>query len=341
MTQSKFIKVDNSPKFCLTKAALPESQKLTTYNILSERSKDANYRPGEHPWCSVQTMNKKCTVILNFINNSMLEKLDDRSSDILDYIANSLLAYPYNVGDLVEIDIDHLLSALGIKKKLAGNGRRGGYNKGCRQDIITKIEALSQIWITTQVTPSTIKRGQGKKAVTVTEEQQRLFSIAKRLILREDGKQEIDVSRLGLYIGTFFRQLLSSESFTTDIPTRLLQYHPRKQYIEKRVGKYFYRFLGAKKSHKVANLLFACHIYSFKLVDCEQEDLFTGMKRLNIEKKSISRPDKFRTRFLKALEQLKTDGVIANYKFLDEYPQQNLSFNDWLQSRIEITLPAR
>lgn len=67
----------------------------------------------------------------------------DLALDVLDIIFDRWLKCSNDCKSFIEISADEILLARGLKKKISGSGRRGGYTEAQRSEVKKMVDALS------------------------------------------------------------------------------------------------------------------------------------------------------------------------------------------------------
>lgn len=229
------------------------------------------------------------------------EKLTDLEADALDMLCASWLTGQKTPKGGVVIDIDDCLKMRGLKPKVNGQGRRGGFEQEQRREMLSAFDRLSTIWI--EMSEMTIyepngkaTRGRGrKKNITV---QSRAFVITDVLGQRRiDGLMDVQrfVARPGEVFGYFLegpgRQvaLLSAQA---------LKYDPYRQKWEKRLLRYL------------------AWIWKCEGSDCGTKEFRVSRLLAAVGDDVIGkRAHRTRDRFERALDTLKADGAICDWQY--------------------------
>ena len=305
----QYIRIDNSQKYYLFKAALPEAERLNQEaaakrdaEIKKELEKNPLYLPpAPSEKLQIFVQDKPFKLSLCADNLKTLEILDERAVDVLDYIVSRIiLRKPSPRGELT-INIDSMLTTFGLKRNMYSPGKECGYSTAQRRQHYNYIEALSNLWIITEEQEG--KKGE-KKVV-----EQHLFVLPERV--RDLTTNTI--TEVTLQLSNFFDNLLTEKrQCTANIPTKTLGLHPINRSFEKRIGKYFHIFSKKERSHYMFSILKNCQI--------------------PVDKK---RKSAFRKRIEQALDRLIADGIIIRYAYLSRAD----TFDLWLDAKLEIVLP--
>src|SRR5699024_6390565 len=78
---------------------------------------------------------------------TILSRQSELLDDILDMLSHMYLNDAVTNRDLIEVDINQLLQMRGIQPKLAGNGRRGGFEKAQREQVLNALLVLQRLFV--------------------------------------------------------------------------------------------------------------------------------------------------------------------------------------------------
>lgn len=258
-----------------------------------------------------------CDELLNVLSNHA-----ELTADILDLISYLYLSDAVINRDLIEIDIDRLLELRGLQPKLAGNGRRGGFEKEQRKQVLNALLVLQHIFVDIE-------------EITVFENNKRVQKAIKGHVFhfycREDKEvcnfKDKDITSCYVQIGEVFIDYLSGSGRQVKLlPQKVLTYHPYQRTVEKKMMRYFsWRFRTQARRGD--------YLQSLKIK--------TLLKQINFERKTLS-PSRFRDRFEKALDQLMDDQLITSWQYEqwdEDIVQRRNWIDDWLKTSIIILPP--
>ncbi|RKQ29992.1 helix-turn-helix domain-containing protein [Oceanobacillus halophilus] len=251
-------------------------------------------------------------------------QLSELDVDVLDALCAYYLTNARHYKDIVEIHIDYLLSLRGLKPKLSGNGRRGGYEKSQRYEVLKSLTRIQSLWIDID------------QVVIYTNGKPEHVSLKGRPFVfkdRNNKEYEIDDKSLegNLYytVGDIFEKFLyGSGRQVALLPMKTLQYNPYKEKIEKRLIRYLswrWRTQARKadyfKPYKMSTLL--------------------EVIGLEINKRV---PSRSRDRMEQALDRLVADGLISSWQY-EKWEEDIASYKGWAQiwkdSTLQIMPPKR
>lgn len=260
-----------------------------------------------------ETMNKK---VLD------LAKQGDLAADVFDIITAKWLKEAKYHESAVIITADEILEARGLKKKLGGSGRRGGYKEEWRQQIAEQIDHLSHQWITI-AEMEVVKIVKGKRKVVKWRGEGRALSMDIRL-----GQERLD-GTLDTYAwkirpGIFSEHLFGPGRQTALLSNKALEYDHYRQTWEKRLARYLAYLWRIDENRTREGLLVKT------LLDKAGEEV---NKRF---------PGRTRDRLEKALDQLQADGVITAWQY-ENIEEEKLKgqqwWRKWLELKILLTAP--
>lgn len=244
-------------------------------------------------------------------------ELSDRDADALDALCALYLSQAQTPDDTAVADIDQILALRGLKPKVGGAGRRGGYEAEQREEVRLALTRIQNLWLTVA------EVADAQTAVTRTM-QSRPFIITERIgQTRPDGTQETErfIFRPGRIFAAFLfgggRQLLFH---------KVLQYDPYRKKWEKRLGRHLsWRWGMTAALGEPAQ----CHGVD-TLLDAVGEP------------PNARYPAKTRARFEQALATLLADGIIAGWRYAAEpAPCDRRNWlADWLATQVIIEAPA-
>lgn len=222
-------------------------------------------------------------------------QLSELTVDVYDALCGFFLSKARHHKDFVEIQLDDLLTIRGIKPKLSGNGRRGGFEADQRQQILEALSIVQSLWIDL------------KKAVIYEKGKAIQMQLRGRAFVFKDF-EEMDIGCLNpvserkLVFSVdevFAKYLYGSGRQVAFLPIEALRYNPYRENWEKKLLRYLswrWRTQARKgdfsQPHKVSTLL--------EMIGKEMNE---------------RTPSRTRDRLEQALDTLLTDGVIASWHY--------------------------
>lgn len=250
--------------------------------------------------------------LLNILSNH-----SELITDILDLISYLYLRDAVIDRDLVEIDIDRLLELRGLQPKLAGNGRRGGFEKEQRKQVLNALLIIQHLFVKI-------------KEITVFENNKRVQKAINGHVFHfyytEDREvcdfRDKDITSCYIQIGKLFIDYLSGSGRQVKLlPQKVLTYYPYRKTLEKKMMRYFsWRFRTQARRGD--------YLQSLKIK--------TLLKQLNYKRKSLS-PSRFRDRFEKALDQLMDDQLITSWQY-DQWDEDIVFKRNWIEDWLETSI---
>ncbi|WP_157724829.1 helix-turn-helix domain-containing protein [Virgibacillus phasianinus] len=241
-------------------------------------------------------------------SRELTNEISELAVDVIDALCSFFLANSEHRHDMVEIKLRDLLMIRGLKAKLSGNGRRGGFEKGQVDQILKSLSIVQSLWVNFSKAVVYEKR----KPVQVNLEGRtfRFFNQAgKECDVREMALEK----KLKFTVGEVFaKYLVRSGRQTALLPIKTLQYNPRQEEWEKKLIRYLswrWRTQAKKgdylKPHKVSSLLRAIG------------------KEINTRT-----PSRTRDRFEQALDKLQDDNLIKAWEY-EEWDESIAAKNSW------------
>jgi len=251
---------------------------------------------------------------------SILSKHGDLATDLLDVITCKWLKDAKFIDDTVKITVDDILELRGINKKLSGTGRRGGYSKHQKLQVDKIVEILSKVWISVEA-ENVYQNINGKRRKANWKDESFAIHIEERIKEESEDNTYAWLVRPG---SVFTKYLYDSGRETALLSKEALKYNCAKYKWEKRLTRYLSWIWRISKARNNKGLLVKTLINSTTL---KVNDL---------------RPGRVRSRFEDALNRLKADGVIKDWKYGNgELHTDNKRgwFEDWLEAKVIIVAP--
>lgn len=255
---------------------------------------------------------------------SEVENITDLDVDVFDALCSIFLLKARHSHEVIEILFDDLLLMRGLKAKLGGEGRRGGYEHNQRQQVLKSLTRIQSLWIELEKAVIYVK---GKPVQMKLEGRTFLFKDSQGnecniMELADKKKFSFTVDKV------FSRYLYGSGRQIAILPIKTLQYNPYRQTWEKRLARYVswrWRTQARKgdylQPNKISTLLNAIG-----------------------EKMNQRTPSRTRDRLEKALDTLLDDGIIAAWYYDEKWDESIADFKGWsrlwLNSTIIIEPPA-
>ncbi len=216
----------------------------------------------------------------------------DLAADAMDALSIIFLERATGPDANVPTGVDDLLDMRGLKPKLGGKGRRGGYTAKQRAEILQAVSHVANVWMTV---PLGSRRGRQEVC------QSRAFIITDRLgQIRFDHR--VDVSHFIFRPGSIFgRFLWGTARKVALLSAKALQYDRYRQKWEKRLARYLswqWRVRARNQNYEQPYRVSA-------LLDAAGGEL------------DPRRPMRTKTRLEGALEFLRRDGVIGGWRYKD------------------------
>ena len=237
------------------------------------------------------------------------ESVSDLDVDVFDALCSVFLSRASHSKDAVEVYFDELLQMRGLKAKLGGEGRRGGYEQKQRRQVLESLTRIQSLWIEIE------------KAVIYVKGRPVEMKLQGRTFLFKDRNgQECRISELAdekkIYFtidDVFSRYLYGSGRQIAILPIKALHYNPHHRTWEKRLARYVswrWRTQARKgdylQPNKIATLLHAIG-----------EDI------------NERTPSRTRDRLEKALDTLHEDGIIGGWYYDHKWDEKVAETRGW------------
>ena len=237
--------------------------------------------------------------------------------DIMDVLCHLYLTRCTPGIDQAEIRIDELLESRGLKTKLGGAGRRGGYEKEQREQVMKALSIIQLLYIKMD---HVLVYEQGKPVKKPVQGRAFLFT-------HTDGSPysftaDDTCETFTLTVGEAFTDFLTGSTRQVKLlPNQAIEYNPYQRKWEKKLIRYLswrWRTQARKASylqpHKISTLL----------------------EKLDVDTASQA-PSRIRDRFEKALDLLEEEGVIAFWQY-ENWDESTMSKKGWLRIWQEATI---
>lgn len=246
-----------------------------------------------------------------------VEGLSELDVDIMDVICHLYLESSTHRTTEVSIQLDELLMIRGLKPKLGGSGRRGGYEATQREQVLKALSIMQDLWVEIEQVTLFENGRRVKKAL-----QGRAFHLTdihgNALNFNEFQVQD----KLFLNIGDLFYDFLKGSNRQVKLlPKQAIQYNPYQKKWEKKLMRYLswrWRTQARKGSylqpHKINTLL---------------EKLGTEM--------NVQTPSRIRDRLEKALDTLLSENVIRFWQY-ESWDENQMMKKGWLTIWKEATV---
>lgn len=250
---------------------------------------------------------------MNQLQNDV-KTLSEIDVDVLDSLCHMYLA---QLGDRVEIRFDDLLTIRGLKTKLGGTGRRGGFEKEQRIHVMKAFSTIQSLWMEFE---TVLVYEQGKPVYKKIQGRAFIFT-------NEDGSlcelhEESLPERLYVTIGEVFDPFLQGTARQVKLlPNQAIEFNPYQRKLEKKLIRYVswrWRTQARKASylqpHKISTLL----------------------EKIGIQIDSQA-PSRIRDRLEKALDLLEEEGVLTFWQY-NQWNEDSMSKKGWLRIWLDATI---
>ncbi|MGG3942142.1 helix-turn-helix transcriptional regulator [Peribacillus psychrosaccharolyticus] len=253
---------------------------------------------------------------------NQVQLMSDVDVDVFDALCSFFLSKARNNEEIIEIDLKDLLAIRGLKSKLGGKGRRGGYEARQSEQIIKSLKNIQSIWIHIN---KAIVYEKGKPVLTTLQ--------GRTFIFKDENGIEYGISeqncrkKITFTIDTVFAKYLTGSGRQVALLSiKALQYNPYRQLWEKRLARYL--------------------SWRWRTQARKGEFLQPNKTRTLLESIGVILntrvPSRTRERFEKALDTLLEDEVIASWHY-EKWDESIADYKGWatvwLNSKIIIEPP--
>lgn len=245
------------------------------------------------------------------------KEVTDLDVDLFDALCSIFLSKARHSQDLIEIYFDDLLLMRGLKAKLGGEGRRGGYEHKQRKQILKSLTKIQSLWMEIE------------RAIVYEKGKPIEMKLQGRTFLFKDnsGKERriLDMADTKKFYFTvdkvFAKFLYGSGRQVALLPIQTLRYNPYHQTWEKRLARYIswrWRTQARKGDFLQPNKIRT-------LLDTIGEEM------------NIRTPSRTRERLEKALDTLQADGVLADW-YYDKWEESIADHKGWARLWLNCTI---
>lgn len=221
--------------------------------------------------------------------------MSDLGADILDALCSLFLSKAKHSEEIVEIQIDDILAIRGLKSKLGGEGRRGGYEDKQRRQVLQSLSIIQKLWISLDKAVFYEKGKPAEKklegrAFIFVDQNRKEYPITKEMLVKTIRFKVDQV---------FAKYLFESGRQVALLPLKVLHYDPYRKTIEKRLTRY---------------LSWRWRIQARKGQYLQPNRVGTLLEAIGNEINERT-PSRTRERLEKALDTLQEDGLIHSWYY--------------------------
>ena len=251
--------------------------------------------------------------------HNIVQKLSTIDVDVLDILCSLFLHRAKHPEEVVEIELADILVMRGLKAKLGGEGRRGGFEAKQKEQVIQALSNIQSLWLTIE------------KTVLYKNNQPVQVGVQGRTFLfkYKDGKEYVvnkeNCSKTISFTvdKVFAKYLTSSQRQVALLPIKALRYHAYRFNCEKQLCRY---------------LSWRWRTQAFK-GDFLQLNKISTLLEASGEILNERSPMRTRERFEKALDQLTADNIVAAWHYVNW--DENLALSKgwtkyWLNTSVVI-----
>lgn len=166
--------------------------------------------------------------------HTIVQQLSTIDVDVLDILCSLFLHRAKHPEEVIEIELADILSMRGLKAKLGGEGRRGGFEAKQKEQVIQALSNIQSLWLTIEKTVMYKNNQYGSSWCTRKD----------FLFKHKDGKEYVvnkeNCSKTISFTvdKVFAKYLTSSQRQVALLPIKALRYHAYRNNCEKQLCRY-------------------------------------------------------------------------------------------------------
>ncbi|MFS0816060.1 helix-turn-helix transcriptional regulator [Lysinibacillus sp. 1P01SD] len=245
------------------------------------------------------------------------QSLTDLDVDMFDALCSIFLSKARYTEDIIEVPFHDLLKIRGLKPKLGGEGRRGGYEQTQKDKVLQSLTKIQSLWL--ELNKATVYE---KGKAVQTQLQGRTF------LFVDHHRKEYDIAYINqqktftfTVDKVFSKYLYGSGRQIALLPIQTLYYNPYSQKWEKRLARYFsWRW---RTQARKGNFL-------------QPNKIRTLLDAIG-EKVNERTPSRTRDRLENALDQLLEDGVLSAWHY-HKWEEKIVNHKGWVHIWLDSTI---
>lgn len=253
------------------------------------------------------------------------KEIGDMDADVLDALSHIWLARAKSSDSKVVASVDELLYMRGLKPKLSGQQRRGGYTRHQRAVILKALTHLHNMWVRLEWDFTQVERRRNRHKPVC---ESRPFIITDTFGQLRLLDNYLDVEAFIFAPGSVFGKFLWGPGRrVAELSAKALHYDPYRQKWGKRLARYFswqWRIRARSQNFEQPYRI----------------DTLLGAVGENLDRRN---PGRTRARLQRALDMLQDDSVIGSWHYKDrwdEQPTPGSRWDQWMNNCVIVTPPA-
>lgn len=253
---------------------------------------------------------------------ALVPQLSSIDIDVLDILCAIFLHQAKHPQDVAKFKIQDVLQMRGLKTKLGGEGRRGGYEAKQKAQVTAALQHIQNIWLT--IDKTTLYKNNEPMQMGI---QGRAFLFTNR------HGEHCDFTSIHATDSVYFcvdevlaKYLVGTQRQLALLPLQALRYHAHHHHIEKQLCRYL-------------SWRWRTQAYQGNFLQANKVHTLIEMLGMSLNERA---PSRTRERFEKAFDQLLDDGLIAEWHYMnwDEAQASGKHWlNYWLNAAIVIEPP--
>lgn len=242
--------------------------------------------------------------------HNIVQQLSTIDVDVLDILCSMFLHKAKHSDEIIELELADILVMRGLRAKLGGEGRRGGFETKQKEQVIRALNTIQSLWLTIE------------KTVLYKNNQPVQVSVQGRTFLFKDkdgkeyvvNKQNCSKTISFTVDKVFAKYLTSSQRQVALLPIKALRYHA-------------YRFNSEKQLCRYLSWRWRTQAYKG---DFLQLNKISTLLEASGEVLNERSPMRTRERFEKALDQLSADNIVAAWHY-ENWDENLASIKGWIK----------
>lgn len=240
------------------------------------------------------------------VANTIAQTLSPLDVDVIDILFALYIYQAKQPGDVVEVSISDILKMRGLREKIGGQGRRGGFEKKQQAQIIQSLQTIQSLFVTIEQLPA-------YKQFAKAGSEGRLFRFQTAQGEPYEINEDVCTKKITFTVDALFEQYLNgAQRQLALLPSVALQYHTSRMAAEKQLTRY---------------LSWRWRTQAFKGDYLQPNKVHTLLQSMGSKLHSQA-PMRTRERLEKTLDTLAQDGIIADWHYF-KWDEETAAAKGW------------